>query len=92
MFGKAVQANCSHLSKNSYKNIILEILSLPDGEQCFHGSLITELQDEEYDFWLRALDNERRTKIAPGNRDLYASIFILLHAIHKISDLFLVST
>ena len=25
MFGKAVSANCSHLSKSSYKNIILEI-------------------------------------------------------------------
>jgi len=40
-------------------------ISMLTGVQCFHGSLITELHDEEYDFWLRALDNERRTKIAP---------------------------
>ena len=28
MVGKAIEANCFHLSKNSYKNIILEIYTI----------------------------------------------------------------
>ena len=50
MFGTAVQANCSHVSKNSYKNIILEI------------SVLSEATNEAK---LRALEGHRVSSKKP---------------------------
>ena len=61
--GQGLEIIGAGLPRTGTTSLSLALKMLIKGE-CFHGSLITSLSEEEYDFWLNALDQERTESIS----------------------------